>query len=64
MAHLSPFMSAEKNPPLLPSVLQDNSYSFMLRIPPEGLELKTRIFVEVKASNLTNRFPLPYFKPK
>ncbi|XP_022601827.1 zona pellucida-like domain-containing protein 1 [Seriola dumerili] len=34
----------------------DNDYSFMLRIPPGGLELKTRIFVEVKASNLTNRF--------
>uniref|UniRef100_A0A3B4VG94 Si:ch73-261i21.5 n=1 Tax=Seriola dumerili TaxID=41447 RepID=A0A3B4VG94_SERDU len=33
----------------------DNDYSFMLRIPPGGLELKTRIFVEVKASNLTNR---------
>ncbi|XP_075876141.1 zona pellucida-like domain-containing protein 1 [Nelusetta ayraudi] len=34
----------------------DNAYSSMLRIPTEGLELKTRIFVEVKASNLTNRF--------
>ncbi|CAF98586.1 unnamed protein product [Tetraodon nigroviridis] len=34
----------------------DNSYSSVLRIPPGGLELKTRIFVEVKASNLTNRF--------
>ncbi|XP_040007043.1 zona pellucida-like domain-containing protein 1 [Xiphias gladius] len=34
----------------------DNSYSSMLQIPPGGLELKTRIFVEVKASNLTNRF--------
>lgn len=28
----------------------------MLKIPPGGLELKTRIFVEVKASNLTNRY--------
>ncbi|KAM3602196.1 uncharacterized protein V6R79_025999 [Siganus canaliculatus] len=34
----------------------DNSYSSRLRIPPEGLELKTRVYVEVKASNLTNRF--------
>ncbi|KAM7374912.1 hypothetical protein PAMP_007546 [Pampus punctatissimus] len=34
----------------------DNGYSAMLQIPPGGLELKTRIFVEVKASNLTNRF--------
>ncbi|XP_044078615.1 zona pellucida-like domain-containing protein 1 [Siniperca chuatsi] len=34
----------------------DNSYSSVLQIPPGGLELKTRIFVEVKASNLTNRF--------
>uniref|UniRef100_UPI0037E793F3 zona pellucida-like domain-containing protein 1 n=1 Tax=Semicossyphus pulcher TaxID=241346 RepID=UPI0037E793F3 len=34
----------------------DDSYSSMLRIPPGGLELKTRIFVAVKASNLTNRF--------
>ncbi|KAM9348955.1 zona pellucida-like domain-containing protein 1 [Symphorus nematophorus] len=34
----------------------DKSYSSMLTIPPGGLELKTRIFVEVKASNLTNRF--------
>uniref|UniRef100_A0A0F8BLZ6 Zona pellucida-like domain-containing protein 1 n=1 Tax=Larimichthys crocea TaxID=215358 RepID=A0A0F8BLZ6_LARCR len=33
----------------------DASYSLMLRIPPGGLELKTRIFVQVKASNLTNR---------
>ncbi|TWW74272.1 zona pellucida-like domain-containing protein 1 [Takifugu flavidus] len=34
----------------------DNSYSSIMTIPPQGLELKTRIFVEVKASNLTNRF--------
>ncbi|GLD47270.1 zona pellucida-like domain-containing protein 1 isoform X1 [Lates japonicus] len=34
----------------------DNSYSSALQIPPGGLELKTRIFVEVRASNLTNRF--------
>ncbi|XP_072230510.1 zona pellucida-like domain-containing protein 1 [Leuresthes tenuis] len=34
----------------------DNSYSTTLQIPPDGLELKTRIFVKVKASNLTSRF--------
>ncbi|XP_071317217.1 zona pellucida-like domain-containing protein 1 [Trachinotus anak] len=34
----------------------DNSYASTLQIPPGGLELKTRIFVEVKASNLTSRF--------
>uniref|UniRef100_A0A665TGT3 ZP domain-containing protein n=1 Tax=Echeneis naucrates TaxID=173247 RepID=A0A665TGT3_ECHNA len=37
-------------------LFSDKSYSSMLQIPPEGLTLKTRIFVEVKASNLTNRF--------
>ncbi|XP_028278053.1 zona pellucida-like domain-containing protein 1 [Parambassis ranga] len=34
----------------------DEDYSSMLQIPANGLELKTRIFVEVKASNLSNRF--------
>ncbi|XP_074527632.1 zona pellucida-like domain-containing protein 1 [Halichoeres trimaculatus] len=34
----------------------DENYSSMLRVPAGGLELKTRIFVQVKASNLTNRF--------
>ncbi|KAM4545913.1 zona pellucida-like domain-containing protein 1 [Odontesthes bonariensis] len=34
----------------------DNGYSAPLQIPPYGLELKTRIFVKVKASNLTSRF--------
>ncbi|KAM8740989.1 zona pellucida-like domain-containing protein 1 [Acanthopagrus schlegelii] len=34
----------------------DNNYSSAMQIPAGGLELKTRIFVEVKASNLTNRF--------
>ncbi|XP_077403421.1 zona pellucida-like domain-containing protein 1 isoform X1 [Vanacampus margaritifer] len=34
----------------------DNQYTSVLQIPPGGLQLKTRIFVEVKASNLTNRF--------
>ncbi|XP_068186561.1 zona pellucida-like domain-containing protein 1 [Antennarius striatus] len=34
----------------------EDHYSSLLRIPLQGLELKTRIFVEVKASNLSNRF--------
>ncbi|XP_041657939.1 zona pellucida-like domain-containing protein 1 [Cheilinus undulatus] len=34
----------------------DENYSRSLQIPPGGLQLKTRIYVEVKASNLTNRF--------
>ncbi|XP_035480702.2 zona pellucida-like domain-containing protein 1 [Scophthalmus maximus] len=37
-------------------LFSDNSYSSRLQIPLRGLELKTRIFVEVKASNLSNRF--------
>ncbi|XP_041808936.1 zona pellucida-like domain-containing protein 1 [Chelmon rostratus] len=37
-------------------LFSDNSYSSILQIPKGGLELKTRIYVEVKASNLTNRF--------
>ncbi|XP_076607179.1 zona pellucida-like domain-containing protein 1 [Chaetodon auriga] len=37
-------------------LFSDNSYSSMLQNPPGGLELKTRIYVKVKASNLTNRF--------
>uniref|UniRef100_A0A8D2ZSF9 Si:ch73-261i21.5 n=1 Tax=Scophthalmus maximus TaxID=52904 RepID=A0A8D2ZSF9_SCOMX len=43
-------------PSLLLLAVQDNSYSSRLQIPLRGLELKTRIFVEVKASNLSNRF--------
>ncbi|KAM4619770.1 zona pellucida-like domain-containing protein 1 [Polymixia lowei] len=34
----------------------DSSYTSLLRIPERGLQLKTRIFVQVKATNLTNRF--------
>ncbi|XP_031166573.1 zona pellucida-like domain-containing protein 1 [Sander lucioperca] len=34
----------------------DRGYSSTLQIPPGGLDLKTRIYVEVKASNLNNRF--------
>ncbi|XP_062289553.1 zona pellucida-like domain-containing protein 1 [Scomber scombrus] len=37
-------------------LFSDHGYSSILRIPQGGLELKTRVFVEVKASNLTNRF--------
>ncbi|XP_047463104.1 zona pellucida-like domain-containing protein 1 [Mugil cephalus] len=37
-------------------LFSDNAYSSTLQIPPGGLDLKTRIFVEVKASNLTSRF--------
>lgn len=38
---------------------KDKSYSSMLRVPSEGLELKTRIYVEVKASNLTDKYATP-----
>lgn len=38
---------------------KDKSYSSMLRLPSEGLELKTRIYVEVKASNLTDKYGTP-----
>lgn len=34
----------------------DRMYSVEMDVPADGLELKTRIFVQVKASNLTNRF--------
>ncbi|XP_061754012.1 zona pellucida-like domain-containing protein 1 [Nerophis ophidion] len=33
----------------------DSQYTSRLRIPPGGLELKSRIFVQIKASNLTKR---------
>ncbi|XP_054611704.1 zona pellucida-like domain-containing protein 1 [Dunckerocampus dactyliophorus] len=33
----------------------DNQYTSTLQIPPGGLELKSRIFVQIKASNLTNK---------
>ncbi|XP_030648973.1 zona pellucida-like domain-containing protein 1 [Chanos chanos] len=35
---------------------EDNSYTSKLQIPHNGLRLKTRIFVEVRATNLTQRF--------
>ncbi|XP_056450619.1 zona pellucida-like domain-containing protein 1 [Gadus chalcogrammus] len=38
------------------ALFSDNAYSSALRIPQGGLKLKTRIFVQVAASNLSNRF--------
>uniref|UniRef100_A0A8C5CIF6 Si:ch73-261i21.5 n=1 Tax=Gadus morhua TaxID=8049 RepID=A0A8C5CIF6_GADMO len=38
------------------ALFSDNAYSSALRIPQGGLKLKTRIFVLVAASNLSNRF--------
>ncbi|XP_070685952.1 zona pellucida-like domain-containing protein 1 [Pempheris klunzingeri] len=35
---------------------QDDQYEEMLTIPPTGLNLKTKIYVAVKATNLTDRF--------
>lgn len=35
---------------------KDSYYVTMLQIPPGGLELRTRIYVQVKASNLTERY--------
>ncbi|XP_072515275.1 zona pellucida-like domain-containing protein 1 [Salminus brasiliensis] len=37
-------------------LFQDNKYKTYLQMPPAGLQLKTRIFVEVRATNLTTRF--------
>ncbi|XP_012689783.1 zona pellucida-like domain-containing protein 1 [Clupea harengus] len=37
-------------------LFQDVSYTSLLRVPESGLTLKTRIFVEVRATNLTQRF--------
>ncbi|XP_029029684.1 zona pellucida-like domain-containing protein 1 isoform X2 [Betta splendens] len=39
-------------------IFSDSYYIDLLQIPPEGLEVRTRIYVEVKASNLTKRFNL------
>ncbi|KAM3616160.1 uncharacterized protein V6R79_013421 [Siganus canaliculatus] len=38
------------------SVFNDTGYSFPLVVPSTGLELRTRIYVEVKAVNLTGNF--------
>ncbi|KAJ8399011.1 hypothetical protein AAFF_G00416780 [Aldrovandia affinis] len=37
-------------------LFEDHTYSAVLLVPDKGLKLKTRIFVEVKATNLTERF--------
>ncbi|KAL2077759.1 hypothetical protein ACEWY4_027263 [Coilia grayii] len=37
-------------------LFQDVSYTYPLQVPESGLALKTRIYVEVRATNLTNRF--------
>ncbi|XP_063046872.1 zona pellucida-like domain-containing protein 1 [Engraulis encrasicolus] len=37
-------------------LFQDVQYNYPLRVPQNGLALKTRIYVEVRATNLTNRF--------
>ncbi|XP_036451106.1 zona pellucida-like domain-containing protein 1 [Colossoma macropomum] len=37
-------------------LFQDNKYTSQLQMPSNGLQLKTRIFVEVRATNLTTRF--------
>ncbi|KAI4875824.1 hypothetical protein NFI96_005656 [Prochilodus magdalenae] len=37
-------------------LFEDNKYTSQLQMPSTGLQLKTRIFVEVRATNLTTRF--------
>lgn len=40
-----------------PFVIQkDDAYKSQLQVPDSGLTLKTRIFVSVKATNLTQRY--------
>lgn len=36
-------------------ILQDTNYNYKLMVPSTGLELRTRIYVEVKAVNLTGK---------
>lgn len=38
------------------SMKQDSQYSQPLPVPERGLDLKTKIFVSVKATNLTDRY--------
>ncbi|XP_039453970.1 zona pellucida-like domain-containing protein 1 isoform X2 [Oreochromis aureus] len=40
------------------SVFNDSNYNSLLVVPPTGLELRTKIYVEVKADNLTQNFNL------
>lgn len=35
---------------------KNRQYTQPLKIPEKGLQLKTRIYVQVKATNLTNRY--------
>lgn len=35
---------------------QDPAYTQILTVPPTGLNLKTKIYVNVKATNLTDRY--------
>uniref|UniRef100_A0A8B9JGA0 Si:ch73-261i21.5 n=1 Tax=Astyanax mexicanus TaxID=7994 RepID=A0A8B9JGA0_ASTMX len=35
---------------------EDNKYTTYLQMPPSGIQLKTRIYVQVRATNLTTRF--------
>lgn len=43
-------------PHLVPIGSKDRYYTTQLKVPEGGLTLKTRIFVEVKATNLTGRY--------
>lgn len=36
-------------------VIQDTTYSYQLVVPSSGMELRSRIYVEVKAVNLTGK---------
>lgn len=36
-------------------VIQDTNYSYELVVPSSGLELRSRVYVEVKAVNLTGK---------
>ncbi|XP_062377918.1 zona pellucida-like domain-containing protein 1 [Sardina pilchardus] len=38
------------------SLFKDQDYTQPMSMPPNGIQLKTRIFVEIKATNLTDRF--------
>uniref|UniRef100_A0AAX7SDF4 ZP domain-containing protein n=1 Tax=Astatotilapia calliptera TaxID=8154 RepID=A0AAX7SDF4_ASTCA len=56
------------------SVFNDSNYNYPLVVPPPGLELRTKLYVEVKADNLTQNFnllldrcfatPTPYNMPQ
>lgn len=54
----TPFALAFDERSLMPSFLerQDQRYLQILSIPPTGLNLKTKIYVAVAATNLTDRW--------